>query len=243
MTTTPFMKAGTALGLSLALLAGFVPALPAAAAYDQPPVGYFSALNDDDEEDEDNDRYSRSSRRTGYSSSIQRKVNKLDDDEVEELPIPILIGVGLKNIWPNFGDPRDGGAREHEGEDIMAPRGAIVSSPTEAVVVRTGEGSSSGVYVTTANPGGETMNFYHLDSIADGIKAGTEVEAGDILGYVGNTGNASGGAPHLHFEIRKNRKALNPFPRLTKEFSNEVRIRVLTDLLKELQAELAKMKR
>lgn len=237
------MKTGTALGLSLALLVGFVPVLPAAAAYDQPPVGYFSALSDDDDE-EDTSRFSRySSRRTGYSSSIQRKVNKLDDDEVEELPIPILIGVGLKNIWPNFGDPRDGGARTHEGEDIMAPRGAIVSSPTEAVVVRTGEGSSSGIFVTTANPGGETMNFYHLDSIADGIKAGSEVKAGDILGYVGNTGNAAGGATHLHYEIRKNRKALDPFPRLTKEFSNEVRIRVLTDLLKELQAELAKKRR
>ena len=236
------MKAGTALGLSLALLAGFVPALPVAAAYDEPPVGYYSALNDDD--DEDTSRFSRySSRRTSYSSSIQRKVNKLDDDEVEDLPIPILIGVHLSNLWPNFGDPRDGGARTHEGEDIMAPRGAIVSSPTEAVVVRTGEGSSSGIFVTTANPGGETMNFYHLDSIALGIKAGTEVKAGDILGYVGNTGNAAGGATHLHYEIRKNRKALDPFPRLTKEFSNEIRLRVLTDLLKELQAELAKKKR
>lgn len=234
MTTTFFMKTGTALGLSFALLAGFVPALPAAAAYDEPPVGYYSATDS-------SSRYS--SRRTGYSSSIQKKVNKLDNDEVEDLPIPILIGVGLKNIWPNFGDPRDGGARTHEGEDIMAPRGAIVSSPTEAVVVRTGEGSSSGIFVTTANPGGETMNFYHLDSIADGIKAGTEVKAGDILGYVGNTGNAAGGAPHLHFEIRKNRKALDPFPRLTKEFSNEVRLRVLTDLLNELLAELAKKKR
>lgn len=240
------MKAGTALGLSLALLAGFVPVLPAAAAYEAPPIGYFSSHNDDEDEDEDedNERFSRYySSRSSYSSSIQRKVNKLDDDEVEDLPIPILIGVKVSNLWPNFGDPRDGGARTHEGEDIMAPRGAIVSSPTEAVVVRTGEGSSSGIFVTTANPGGETMNFYHLDSIADGIKAGTEVKAGDILGYVGNTGNASGGAPHLHYEIRKNRRALDPFPRLTKEFSNEVRIGVLTDLLKELQAELARKNR
>ena len=56
--------------------------------------------------------------------------------------MPILFGVSVKNISPNFGDPRDGGARTHEGEDIMAVKGTPIISPTNAVVIRAGTGGS-----------------------------------------------------------------------------------------------------
>lgn len=181
---------------------------------------------------------SRSSRER-YSSAIERAIKKLDDKPVESLPIPILMGIHVSNLSKNFGDPRDGGARTHEGLDIMAPMGSFVASPTDAVVVRTGDGSSSGIYVTTANPGGETFTYMHLSRIRDGVKAGTVLKPGDLIGYVGNTGNAAGGPAHLHFEIRKDRKATDPYPRLTKEFSSEERIRALTLILKELQKQLA----
>jgi len=235
------VKTGAFFMSAFMLLTGVIPALPAQAA-SNPPVGLYSALQDDEDDEDEDEDYSRYSR-SRYSGTLGRKIRALDDDEVENLPIPIIMGVRLANIWPNFGDPRDGGARQHEGLDIMAPRGAAIGSPTEAVVTRTGKGSGSGTYVQTANPGGETFYYYHLDEIADGIKAGTELEVGDILGYVGNTGNASGGAPHLHWEIRDGRRATDPFPRLTKEFSDEVRIRYLTGLLEELQKELARLLR
>lgn len=138
-------------------------------------------------------------------------------------------------ITPNFGDPRDGGDREHEGLDIMAPKGAPIVSPTEAVVVRTGTGSGSGKYVTTANPGGESFVYMHLSEIL--VENGDELGGGDLIGYVGNTGNASGGAPHLHLEIRSSRRATDPYPRITEQFSLKQKINFLNNALADLNDE------
>jgi len=177
---------------------------------------------------------SYSSSRERYSSAIQKAIRKLDDDEVKDLPIPILLGLSRSQIRSDFGDPRGGGDRTHEGQDLIAPRGAYIASPTDAVVTRTGDGPSSGIYVYTANPGGETFAYMHLDAIADGVKAGTVLKAGDLIGYVGDTGNAKGGMTHLHFEIRDGRTPTDPYPRLTKEFTIEQRINVLKQVLEEL---------
>lgn len=176
-----------------------------------------------------------SSRYSDYgriSSGLSRKINDLDDDEVEKLPIPILTGVALRNLTRNFGDPRDGGARSHEGLDIMAPRGSYIVSPTDAVVTGKGDGAGSGNYVRTANPGGETFVYMHLDDFADGISSGDVLKPGDLIGYVGNTGNASGGATHLHFEIREGRRATDPYPRLTREFTTKERGEALVAIIK-----------
>ncbi|MBC7836202.1 peptidoglycan DD-metalloendopeptidase family protein [Acetobacteraceae bacterium] len=156
------------------------------------------------------------------NSATQKKVDQLDDDAVESIPVPVF-GIAHRNITSDFGDPRDGGAREHEGQDILAPKGTPVVSPTEAVVLRVGSGSNSGNNVYTANPGDETFVYMHLDSIAKGLSAGDELKKGDLIGYVGNTGNASGGPTHLHFEIRLSGKATDPYPRLTDEFTQEER--------------------
>lgn len=168
-------------------------------------------------------------------SSYRSKINKLDDDKVEKLPIPILFGVTLGMVWSNFGDPRDGGDREHEGLDIMAPEGAPIVSPTEAVVIRTGDGSGSGKYVTTANPGGESFVYMHLSEIS--VRAGDELDEGDLIGLVGDTGNARGGAPHLHWEIRDGRRATDPFPRITHAFSLEDKIEFLDGVLDDVDDE------
>lgn len=146
------------------------------------------------------------------------QVNELGSSRVEVLPIPVY-GFALAELDQNFGDPRGSGTRTHEGLDMVAPRGTPIASPTEAVVMRTGDGSDSGIYIRTANPGGEQFVYMHLDSIASGITPGTRVARGEIIGFVGNTGNASGGGAHLHFEIRKN-GAMDPFPRLGAVFTN-----------------------
>lgn len=161
--------------------------------------------------DADWERYSE---RRRQSSELRQKIEALGSDIVQLIPVPVA-GISLSSISSNFGDPRDGGTRSHEGLDIMAPRGTAVISPTKAVVIRIGDGSSSGLTVATANPGDETFIYMHLDSIASGLAEGDVVEIGTILGYVGNTGNASGGATHLHFEIRgENRTAKDPYPRI-----------------------------
>lgn len=167
------------------------------------------------------------------NSRVREAIDDLDDDAVDNLYIPILFGVSLSDLYPNFGDPRDGGDREHEGLDMMAADGTPIVSPTEAVVIRVGDGSGSGNYVSTANPGGETFVYMHLAEVAD-IDEGDELDEGDLIGYVGNTGNASGGAAHLHFEIREDREPTDPIERLTREFSLEDKMEFLEKMLDEV---------
>lgn len=182
----------------------------------------------------DSDRYSY--REYGrLSSSLRKKIAELDDDPVKHLPIPVALVVRLQDLQKNFGDARDGGDRTHEGLDIMAPHGSYIASPTDAVVTRTGKGESAGTYVYTTGPGGESFRYMHLDRIADGIKSGTELKAGDLIGYVGDTGNAKGGAPHLHLEVREGREATDPYPRLTRTLNTTELLRTLTDVLTELK--------
>lgn len=227
-------RAGAAFVLSLAMLAPFF--VPQTADAASRTSRYSSSRSY-----ESSDFRSHSSSR-GYSSAIQKKIDALPKKKAESLPIPVVLGVHLANLTKNFGDPRDSGARTHEGLDIMAPQGAFVASPTEAVVTKVGTGDSAGNYVYTVGPGGETFAYMHLDSFADGIKAGTELEAGSLIGYVGNTGNAAGGATHLHFEMRDGRTPTDPYLRLTHEFTNEERIIALTDVVNFLIKESKKNK-
>lgn len=218
-----------------ALVAPFVLVPATARAAHEDGEGVYTRLASRINTSERYEQYRKASRE---SRELRSAIAKLDDDPVKEMPIPVLLGVATRNLSKNFGDARDGGSRSHEGLDIMAPMGAIVASPTEAVVTRTGEGGSAGIYVYTANPGGETFVYMHLSAIAEGVKAGTKLEQGDIIGYVGDTGNAKGGAPHLHFEIRDGREATDPFDRLTREFTLEERIDTLTKLLEALMEKL-----
>lgn len=174
------------------------------------------------EDDDPNDQ-----RYWGYSSGYSQ-IQNLGTTPVAELPIPVL-GVELSDLTRNFGDPRGGGTRTHQGLDIMARDGTPIVSPTDAVIVRTGNGANSGLYIRTANPGGENFVYMHLSAIAPGIDNGDFVKRGEIIGFVGNTGNASGGAAHLHFELRVGRTATDPFPRLTTEFTAAERDQSITD--------------
>jgi len=173
---------------------------------------------------------------SGYSSNIQKKINALDEDREEEFAIPILFGVTLFDIDSNFGDPRDGGARTHEGLDIMGKLGTPMVSPTEAVVTSVGDGDSSGNYVRTANPGGESFVYMHLDEIGN-IKSGDVLKVGDYIGTVGDTGNAKGGPAHLHFETREGREANDPYPRVKDEFTLEEKMEFVVSMFKDLDDE------
>ncbi|MCE9541862.1 peptidoglycan-binding protein [Candidatus Kaiserbacteria bacterium] len=167
----------------------------------------------------------------GQSSELQQKVQALGSVASVSVFMPVLFGVGIQNISPNFGDARDGGTRTHLGEDIMAVKGTPIVSPTDAVVIRTGTGTGEGNYVTTANPGGETFVYMHLDHFGEGVSQGTVLKQGSLIGYVGNTGNASGGAAHLHLEIHNSSGvATDPFPRLTSEFTPAQKMSFLTTI-------------
>ena len=171
---------------------------------------------------------------SGYwyrSNDFRDKINNLPAVANQAVIMPVLFGVGIKDISPNFGAPRSGG-RSHEGEDIMAIKGTPIISPTAAVVLRTGYGDSAGNYVYTANPGGETFVYMHLDRVGEGVTPGTELFQGSLIGYVGNTGNASGGAAHLHFEIHNSSDVpTDPFPRLIAELSTQEKMTYLSTIM------------
>ena len=162
--------------------------------------------------------------------------NDLDDDPVEEFPVPVLFGVDYDNLVPDFGDSRGGGTRSHEGQDMRAPQGTPVVSPTEAIVISTGEGVSAGKFVYTANPGGETFRYMHLDEIADNLRRGVELDEGDLIGTVGDTGNVPAGVYHLHFEVRDDRnRATDPYERMTgKPYTLKERVSFLRGILREV---------
>ena len=174
------------------------------------------------------------------SSSLETKINRLDSESVEELAIPIMYGVGVVHLVDSFGDPRSGG-RGHEGIDIFAPRGTLIASPTEAVVTKIEDSGFGGIQVWTANPGEESFYYAHLDGVWPELEVGDELDPGDPIGFVGNTGNASSASPHLHLGIYDNdRNAINPYERLTKTFDLEDIIKILTDYINYLKDELEK---
>ncbi len=167
----------------------------------------------------------------GGSNGLQQQISALGSSITVSVPIPVLFGVELGNLSSDFGDARSNG-RTHIGNDIMAVKGTPIVSPTAAVVLRTGVGSGEGIYVYTANPGGETYVYMHLDKLGEGVVSGTVLEKGSLIGYVGNTGNASGGAAHLHFEIHdSNGTPIDPYPRTTATLSLQEKIQYLSKIL------------
>ncbi len=120
-----------------------------------------------------------------------------------------LPGASFINDW---GFPRSGG-RAHQGTDMFAPHGTpVIASGNGTVSHRIGGLGGITVYLTT----GSAMYYYaHLSGYADGAPSGSRVSAGQVIGFVGNTGNAIGASPHLHFEIHPGGgSAVNPYPTL-----------------------------
>ncbi len=131
------------------------------------------------------------------------------------LPIPV-DGVKAKKLLDTWGASRSSG-RLHEGIDIMAPRGTKVLSATEGLVSDLRDNNLGGKVIWILGPAGTWHYYAHLDAHKRGLKVGDYVKAGDLIGYVGNTGNARHTAPHLHYGLylqAKGRGATNPYPYL-----------------------------
>lgn len=121
-------------------------------------------------------------------------------------------GGGRGNIHSYFGDPRDGGNRNHHGVDIFARRGtpALAAAAGRVSSVRTTPRGGKVVWLRDTRRG-NALYYAHLDS--QHVQVGTVVQPGDTLGFVGNTGNARTTPPHLHFGIyRRGEGPLNPYP-------------------------------
>ncbi len=90
----------------------------------------------------------------------------------------------------------------HKGLDIFADFGTPVRSPDRGVLTFS-NGPTGGIGAYVRGESGDVYYFAHLAERAEGLKHGQRVDIGTVIGYVGDTGNAQGGAPHLHFEIRR----------------------------------------
>jgi len=111
-----------------------------------------------------------------------------------------------------FGAPRSGG-RLHQGNDIFAPYGTQLPAAERGVVGKMGTDSLGGIKLWITGESGTSYYYAHLSAFAANVVNGTVVEAGDVVGFVGDSGNAKGTSPHLHFEIHpSNGPAIDPFP-------------------------------
>lgn len=134
-----------------------------------------------------------------------------DPPAENSLPNP-LPEQGLVDTW---GAARSQG-RTHEGIDIFALRGTPIQSTTQGIVSKVGNNNLGGRVVVVVGPGGAGHYYAHLEDYAD-IAVNDWVNAGDIIGYVGDSGNAKGTPPHLHYGIYINGRAVNPYPLMQKE--------------------------
>ncbi|MDF1503197.1 M23 family metallopeptidase [Roseisolibacter sp. H3M3-2] len=120
-----------------------------------------------------------------------------------KLAVPVR-GVAATALRDDFDQARGGGSRRHEALDILAPRGTPVVAATDGRVVKLFDSEAGGLTVYQADASNRYVLLYgHLDRYEPGIAEGQAVRQGQVIGYVGSTGNASADAPHLHFAVAR----------------------------------------
>jgi murein DD-endopeptidase MepM/ murein hydrolase activator NlpD len=140
------------------------------------------------------------------------------------------VGLPIANLKPSdiydtFAQARGGGERRHEATDIMAPRGTQVIAVDTGIVAKLFTSKPGGLTVYQFDGSQRYAYYYaHLDRYAEGLREGQLLKKGDLVGYVGTSGNADPNSPHLHFAIFElgpekhwwQGKPINPYPFLMK---------------------------
>jgi len=142
----------------------------------------------------------------------------LENLRERNLKVPV-DNVDRDDLQDTFTDAR--GSRVHEALDILAPRGTHVIAVEDGRIEKLFTSKAGGLTIYEFDPTRTFAYYYaHLDRYADGLVEGQTVKRGDVLGYVGSTGNASPSAPHLHFAIFRlgpekqwwKGEPINPYP-------------------------------
>jgi murein DD-endopeptidase MepM/ murein hydrolase activator NlpD len=116
------------------------------------------------------------------------------------------------SAFANTWGARRSGGRRHKGTDVMAPCGAPVMAVTDGIISNLHSGGNGGIMAYLRASNGDTFFYAHLRRYAPGMSAGRRVSAGDVIAYNGNTGNARGGACHVHFEWHpRGARPVNPY--------------------------------
>ena len=142
------------------------------------------------------------------------------DDDLPKLLIPVA-GVPASALRDTFLEGRPG--HPHEAIDIAATRGTPVLAADDGTLVKLFTSVRGGLTVYQFDPGRRHAYYYaHLDRYAAELKEGMALRRGEVIGYVGTTGNAPADAPHLHFAVFRlgpekrwwKGEAINPYPAL-----------------------------
>lgn len=153
------------------------------------------------------------------SGAAAAATEAVDDLRGRRLTMPV-DGVEPGDLRDTYADRRNG-SRAHEAIDIMAPRGTPVRAVEDGLIQKLFTSEAGGLTIYQFEPS-HTFTYYyaHLDGYAPGLHEGQRVGRGELIGYVGSTGNASPNAPHLHFAIFRltperqwwKGDPLNPYP-------------------------------
>ena len=154
----------------------------------------------------------------GLTSENVASADEMQSLAARRLLIPVE-GVDRGQLRDNFEESR--GGRRHDALDIMAARGTPVHAVDAGRVAKLFDSKAGGLTVYQFDRGEKYAYYYaHLDHYADGLREGAMLARGDLVGYVGTTGNAPPNAPHLHFTIFRlgtdhkwwQGVAVNPYP-------------------------------
>lgn len=133
-------------------------------------------------------------------TSFERASTVVERLRSRDLLVPVE-GVSARQLRDTYNDARSGG-RVHDAIDIHAPRGTPVLATADGVIIKLHQGARGGNSLYQLDDDGRTRYYYaHLDRYAVGINQGVRVAKGQVIGYVGDTGNAQPGDYHLHFAI------------------------------------------
>jgi murein DD-endopeptidase MepM/ murein hydrolase activator NlpD len=131
-----------------------------------------------------------------------------------------------KTTFSNTWGARRSGGRRHKGTDLMAQKMTEVYAFADGVVTKVGSSSRAGRYVIIEHAEAWNTYYIHLNNdtpgtddgdadwsltVAEGIEVGSRVAAGQLIGWVGDSGNAEGSGSHTHFELRNGGRNINPY--------------------------------
>ena len=126
--------------------------------------------------------------------------NTTEELRSRALTLPVH-GIKKEELRDTFNELR-GGSRRHEAIDILAPRNTPVFAVEDGEIAKLFLSEAGGITAYQFDPTGKFVYYYaHLERYADGLKEGDKVKRGQVIGYVGTTGNAPRDTPHLHFAI------------------------------------------
>jgi murein DD-endopeptidase MepM/ murein hydrolase activator NlpD len=119
---------------------------------------------------------------------------------------PLMVpveGVSPSSLTDTYHEARSGG-RIHMATDILAMRGTPVLAAAPGRIIKLANGGAGGITIYVADASGRYVEYYaHLTGYAPNVKEGLQVEEGDVIAFVGTTGNAPANTPHLHFQVMR----------------------------------------